>query len=201
MGETLDFIVFFSAIALVPFYVAAVVFQIFCIAWAPFASSTCASLARKRGLDANLYGRIGFMYSALLFVPWLHLKRRLQDGQSSFGTSTYNYTLLYILWLVVIAANVLVLLMTVLREGPWTWIHTIILLVPVVLGMFPWMLTLLLLLRKRSGVGDRMRDARDDEFAERVYLMPFVWTSVNILALPVMLIIGIIIGLLLSPLF
>ena len=200
MGETLDFIVFFSAIALVPFYIAAVVFQIFCIAWAPFASSTCASLARKRGLDANRYGRIGFMYSALLFVPWLHLKRRLQDGQSSFGTSTYNYTLLYTAWLIVIVANAIVLLMTVGQEG-WGAFQIFLVLFAIALGMPAWILSLKALFHKRSAEDEDLENKRADMLPERVYLMPFVWTSVNILALPVMLIIGIIIGLSLSPFF
>lgn len=109
MGEILDFIVFFGVIILVPYYVAILLFQIFCIAWVPYASSTCAGIARRRGLDANRYGRIGFIYSVLLFVPWLHLKRRMQDMPFSFGTNSFDYTFLYLLWLGVIAANAIIL--------------------------------------------------------------------------------------------
>ena len=200
MGEILDFIVFFGAIILVPYYVAILLFQIFCIVWAPYASSTCAGIARRRGLDANRYGRIGFIYSVLLFVPWLHLKRRMQDMPFSFGTNSFDYTFLYLLWLGVIAANAIVLLMTVGIEG-WGIFQVALILAAAALGVPAWILSLRALLQRRSAQGEESDDKRADILPERVYLMPFVWASVNILALPVMLISGIIIGLLLSPFF
>ena len=198
MAETLDSIAFFAAVILIPIWVGTVIFQVFCIVYARFASAKCARIAHDSGWDANFYARRGALHAALLLAPWVHLVRRMEDKPYSFGTNRFGYAPLYILWLVVIAANVSVLIMTVLREGPWTWIHTIILLVPVALGMFPWILTLLLLLRKRSEVSDRMSDARNDEFAERVYLVPFVWTSVNILAIPCAALIAIVVGLVIS---
>ena len=201
MGETLDFIVFFSAIILVPCYVVAVLFQLFCIAWAPLAALKCANLARKRGLDANYYGRVGFMYSALLFVPWRYLTQRMQNRQFSFGTSAFNYTLLYILWLVVIAANAVILLITVGREVPWGMFQVVLVLAASALGVPAWIMSLRTLFRKRSVEGGKSENIQADILPERVYIMPFVWTSANILALPVLLIIGIVIGLFLSPFY
>lgn len=201
MGEALDFVVFFSAIILVPCYVVAVLFQFFCIVWAPFASLKCASLARKRGLDANYYGCIGFMYSALLFVPWHHLVQRMQNRQFSFGTNAFNYTLLYILWLIVIAANAVILLITVGREVPWGMFHIALVLAALALGVPAWIVSLRTLSHRRSVEGGESENLHVDVLPERVYIMPFVWTSANILALPVLLIIGIVIGLFLSPFY
>ncbi|MYE54713.1 MAG: hypothetical protein F4X34_05915 [Chloroflexi bacterium] len=199
MGEVLDFIVFFSAIILGPFYVVVLLFQLFCIVWAPYASSTCAGIARRSRLDANRYGRIGFIYSVMLFVPWLHLKRRMQNRPYSFGTDSFDYTLLYILWLGVIAANAVILLMTVGREG-WGIFQVVVVLAALAMGVPAWIISLRALLRRRS-MDERPENMQADGLPERVYIMPFVWTSANILALPVMLISGIIIGLLLSPFF
>lgn len=198
MAETLDSIAFFAAVILIPVWVIVVIFQTFCIVYARFASAKCARIAHESGLDANVYARRGALYAALLLAPRVHLVRRMEDKSYSFGTNKFGYAPLYILWLVVIAANVSVLTMTVLREGPWTWIHTVIALVPIALGMFPWMLTLLLLLRRRSEVGKRMSDVRNDGFAEGVYLMPFLWTSVSILAIPCVTLTAIFVGLVMS---
>ena len=199
MGEALDFIVFVSAIILVPYYAVVLLFQLFCIVWAPYASSTCAGIARRRRLDANRYGRIGFIYSVLLFVPWQHLRRRMQNRPFSFGTNSFDYTLLYISWLGVIAANAVILIMTVGREG-WGIFQGVVVLVALAMGVPAWIISLRALLRRRS-LDERPENMQADGLPERVYIMPFVWTSANILALPSLLILGVIIGLLLSPFF
>ena len=201
MGDFLDFVAFFSAIILFPFYAAAVAFQFFCIVWGAFASSKCAAIARRKGWDASRYGRVGFVYSTLLFVPWLHLVRRMEGRKFSLGTNAYNYTLLYSFWLVVIVANAIVLIMTVGRESPWGMLHIALVLFAVALGVPAWIVSLLALIRRRSVEDEKPEDMQVDDLPERVYLMPFVWASANILALPVMLILGIIIGLLLSAFF
>ena len=154
-----------------------------------------------KGWDASRYGRIGFVYSTLLFVPWLHLVRRMEDREFSLGTNAYNYTGLYSFWLVVIVANAIVLIMTVGREGYWGMLHIALVLFAMALGVPAWIVSLLALLRSRSVEDENPENMEADGLPERVYIMPFVWTSANILALPAMLISGIIIGLLLSPFF
>ena len=85
-------------------------------------------------------------------------------------------------------------------EG-WGIFQAALILAAAALGVPAWILSLRALLQRRSTQGEESDDTRADILPERVYLMPFVWASVNILALPVMLISGIIIGLLLSPFF
>ncbi len=69
------------------------------------------------------------------------------------------------------------------------------------LGMPAWILSLRALLRRRSVEDEKPENMQAEGLPERVYIMPFVWTSANILALPSLLILGVIIGLLLSPFF
>ena len=200
MGETLDSIVFFSALVLGPYYAVVLLFQLCCIAWAPFASSSCAGLARRRRLDANLYGRIGFFYSVILFVPWLHLERRMQGKPSSFGTNSFDYTLLYVSWIGVIAANAVILLITIGRER-WGIFQIAVVLFALAMGVPAWIMSSRALLRRRSVENEKQENFGTHALPDRVYIMPFVCTSANILALPVMLILGIMIALLLSPFF
>ena len=173
-------------------------FQAFCIVYARYASAKCARIARENGLDANLYAKRGAWRAALLLVPWVHLVRKMEGKPYSFGTSEFGYAPLYILWLVIVAANVSILIMTVLREGPWSWYHTAIVLVPVALGMFPWLLTLFLLLRKRTEFDERTSNAQDDVHIEPAYILPFIGTSTSILAIPCVALIGIVVGLVMS---
>ena len=123
----------------------------------------------------------------------------MQNRPYSFGTDSFDYTLLYILWLGVIAANAVIILMTVGREG-WDIFQVVVVLAALAMGVPAWIISLRALLRRRS-MDERPENIQADGLPERVYIMPFVWTSANILALPVMLISGIIIGLLLSPFF
>lgn len=49
-----------------------------CIAWAPFAALICALMAHRRGLSVGRYAVLGFVCSALIFLPWLRLTRWLR---------------------------------------------------------------------------------------------------------------------------
>ena len=78
---------------------ASLVFQLFCIVWAPFAGLKCASIARANGLEVWRYALVGAVYAVLLFAPWRYLIKRMQGSPFSYEESSGTYNLLYAFWM------------------------------------------------------------------------------------------------------
>ena len=77
-----------------------------CIAWSPFAALTCARIARRNGLNARRYAIYGAIYSALLFLPWLHLTRWMR-GKTVFPDSIrVAYWVVYAVAALVLACHI-----------------------------------------------------------------------------------------------
>ncbi len=88
-------------IALSPLFVffAVVLLMAFSLPWAPFAALICALIARARGLPVGYYAKIGALYSALLFLPWVYLVARMLDKTIPNILIRIGYVLLYVVWL------------------------------------------------------------------------------------------------------
>ena len=69
------------------------------VIWSPFTAIICGMLSYKRGLNVIFYSIIGMIYSALFFLPWLYVVRRIRS-EDTFTDSEIKslYWTLFISW-------------------------------------------------------------------------------------------------------
>ena len=93
-------------------------------AWAPFAAFICARIARQNGLNAGGWAVSGAMYSALLFLPWIYLKRRMRGEATARQDIATAYVFVYLIAAGAAACNIVYLISLVfwdpLFSGPET---------------------------------------------------------------------------------
>ena len=199
--EIIDTGLFAVLIVLLPFAIFAVLFQLFCIAWAPFAALICEIMARKRGLNAGRYALVGAVYSVWLFVPWMDLIRRMRNPRTASGPLTSHYNLLYAFWLGVIIANGIVTFIAIgmsgvhlpWMRGEWTdlshlrfWAAIFApIIFPTAIGLPAWVKSRQALSSRNSREREEYDNLSIDLLPEREYIMPFALASANILVIPI----------------
>ena len=179
-----------------PYAIIAMLFQSFCLVWAPFAALVCGLIARKQGMNAMRYAATGAVYSALLFVPWLWLTRSMRSGRTlTEVSSTSSYKLLYIAWMLWIVAHFALILGMLayddIRFPPdeWSWeylsrsyLFGILNGLITIAGISAWIKS------HRDTTFRRNDDERVDEsLSGFVQLKPFAYFSANIIAFPIFL--------------
>ena len=179
-------------------------FQAFCIIWAPFAALICGLAARKRGLNVLQCMFIGAIYSALLFVPWMYIIRRIRNEQETAGAFAFDYDILFIMWGIwafTTVAFVTFMMFWVagvdLPPAEWSWTYlSREYLVWLMNGSVP-VIGAFVLISSRIGVGkkraaeEEICDVPDDECRKGVNIMPFAYFSANIIAVPITFLISV----------
>ena len=66
--------------------------------WSPFAALICWMRARSLGLDARRYAKVGALYSALFFLPWLYMTLRMFGKTVADSAVSAGYFVLYLIW-------------------------------------------------------------------------------------------------------
>lgn len=152
------------------------------IAWAPFAALICALTARRRELNRVRYAIAGAVYSALLFLPWLYLIRRMRGKEVSVKSIREGYFFAYALAARMIICNII--LITVIYVTWGTELH------PLDKGLFNLAAELLMLtvglisleyLRGRynkSETSDGHTGSLD--LPHPSYILPFAFAAANI---------------------
>lgn len=175
----------------VPFMLFVFLFQFGCIIYAPFAGWTSAKYARNHpGLSVWNYALAGAGSSALLLGPWLYLRAKMRNEALSFDAIKKGYSWLYLFWAGVIFSNTVIIIVFfgVARVGG-TFENLSLLapaIIPLVAGVPLWMISRATLSRNLSIEWDRMANKRVDILPNSDLLLPFVYTSANIMVLPIM---------------
>ena len=69
------------------------------LVFAPVGAVICAVIAKHRGLDTGRYVAAGFVYSALLFVPWIYLVAIMLNRRLSPIDVALGYLAVYATWI------------------------------------------------------------------------------------------------------
>ena len=144
--------------------------------WTPFAALICARSARKKGLDVRRHALAGALCSALLFCPWVYFILRMNGKRVPVVLVRLFYISVYASWMfgsifwTFVSAIIFHPGTASLYEfsNPWVALsyatHSLVL-----IKVVAWLVTLRMLLRRRSAAGDGIRS---DATLAREYLMP-----------------------------
>lgn len=167
----------------------ALVFLSACIAFAPFAGFICAGYAnRNKGLSVWRYAIVGAICSAFLLVPWVYLKMRMDGRPVSIESIKTTYILLHIFWASVIFINTMFITMlpNLLREVSIFNTSSLPGFTFLAISVSAWVISGKLLIHRRS-TEDEETDNLADILPKFVYIMPFVYSSASVTALPLVI--------------
>lgn len=171
------------------YIVGALIFLSACIAFAPFAGFICARYAkRNKGLSVWRYAIVGAICSAFLLAPWVYLKMRMGGRPVSIESIKTTYILLYIFWGSVIFINTFLMIMlgNLLREVSIFNTSSLPGFTFLAISVSAWVISGKFLPRCRSAK-DEEAGNKAEVLPKFMYIMPFVYSSASIAALPLVI--------------
>ena len=179
-----------------------ILFQVFCLVWAPFGTIACALGAYSAKRSIWRYAIAGALASIFLFVPWVHLMKDLRNKRISGTEIGDSLKVVYAFWLLWIVTHLVITLFYMflledisLAPEEWSWsyfrseylfwsINGLIL----TLAIMGWTISRKVVFDNLVSEHKKAEDVRLISFPKRtkiMYILPFAATSANIIAIPV----------------
>lgn len=155
------------------------VIAILSIAWAPFAAFICARIAWQKGLSVSRYAIYGVIYSAILFLPWLHLMRQMRGKQITHGNVKDIYTSIFIFAGLVSASHIAFIFSWWYSQGPL--LDTLDFMITSTIGALTFITGLISGSRKIKQLKEEQEPHNAICLPNISYIMPFMWAWATML--------------------
>ena len=200
-----DGAVFFPMVLFALIAFAGILFQMFCLVWAPFGAIVCALNAHGTKRSILGYAIAGALASIFLFMPWVHLMKGMRNKRISGTEIGDSHRVVYALWLLWIVTHLGITLfyMFLLEDislvpEEWSWpyfrseylfwsINGLI----IILAVMGWTISRKIVFSELVSEHKKAGDVRLINSPKRMkimYILPFASTSTNIIAIPVLVV-------------